>query len=458
MGRTKQPRVSAPPAGLSEEKLREAALLLNLPVANLQSLLSGGAASNLSLPSEGQQQSALQVEPEEVDIDDILEEVPASPSPRSEHSDDVAEWQTRGAEFSEIDGDIDVYPNFNYWVEDPSAVGQPGVQGGLARAPATGFVEPENHMSVPPTWPQQPTQQFGTPQPAAPPPTPQDPAINLSQAISWEILGATMVDQQPLQQSRETSGWTMIEARPSGQRQLQQQGTETRKGDDLQIISVDPLQRQTQARQQRRRGAYEDRGRQEDAGKTRELKACLRCRQQKIRCIIDKGNPKGVCVTCQEMSGPKVHYLPCLRYRLTESSLFRTGKPRGLEFTFRWPVMKLKDIDVWASPEVRTILVESDFYPTPLQLSVRRFVPIPGKDSLHRSWMDHKKGVKKTKETTPYAIVDMHKAKMDMRTYVADNTFPFMDYFMKKPGVDKLSRETYEFARKHMQRTEVSIV
>jgi hypothetical protein len=69
MGRTKQPRVSAPPAGLSEEKLREAALLLNLPVANLQSLLSGGAASNLSLPSEGQQQSALQVEPEEVDID-----------------------------------------------------------------------------------------------------------------------------------------------------------------------------------------------------------------------------------------------------------------------------------------------------------------------------------------------------------------------------------------------------
>jgi hypothetical protein len=120
--------------------------------------------------------------------------------------------------------------------------------------------------------------------------------------------------------------------------------------------------------------------------------------------------------------------------------------------------MKLKDIDVWASPEVRTIWVESDFYPTPLQLSVRRFVPIPGKDSLHRSWMDHKKGIKKTKETTPYAIVDMQKARTDMRTYVADNTFPFMDYFMKKPGVDKLSRETYEFARKHMQRTEVSVV
>jgi hypothetical protein len=69
MGRTKQPRVSAPSAGPSEEKLREAALLLNLPLANLQSLLSGTVASNLSLPSEGQQQSVLQAEPDEVDID-----------------------------------------------------------------------------------------------------------------------------------------------------------------------------------------------------------------------------------------------------------------------------------------------------------------------------------------------------------------------------------------------------
>jgi hypothetical protein len=216
---------------------------------------------------------------------DILEEIPASPSPRgeSENSEDVVEWQTRGAEFSEIDEDIELYPNLNYWVEDPSAAGQPIVQAALSRAPATGFVEPESHMSVPPNWPQQPIQQFGTPQPAAPPPTPQDPAINLSQAIPWEILGSAVVEQHTLQQPRETAGWTMIEARPVGQRKFQQQTTETQKGDDLQIIPVDPLQRQTQARQQRRRGAYEDRGRQEDAGKTRELKACLRCRQQKIR-------------------------------------------------------------------------------------------------------------------------------------------------------------------------------
>jgi len=104
---------------------------------------------------------------------------------------------------------------------------------------------------------------------------------------------------------------------------------------------------------------------------------------------------------------------------------------------------------------VRTILVESDVCPVPLQLSVRKFVPVPGMDSIHRSWMDHKKGEKRTKETTPFAIVDMQKAVQGMRDYVGGNVFSCMDYFLK--GSDKLVRETYEFARKHMQRTDVSV-
>jgi hypothetical protein len=117
--------------------------------------------------------------------------------------------------------------------------------------------------------------------------------------------------------------------------------------------------------------------------------------------------------------------------------------------------MRLKDIDNWANSEVRTILVESDVCQVPLQLTVRKFVPIPGMDSMHRSWMDHKKGVKKTKETTPYAIVDLQKANADMREYVTANVFPCMDFFLK--GSDQLVQDTYQFARMHMQRTDVSL-
>ena len=78
-----------------------------------------------------------------------------------------------------------------------------------------------------------------------------------------------------------------------------------------------------------------------------------------------------------------------MRYKISEVTLYRTGKAPGLEFTFRWPVMKLRDISDWASPEVRTIEVMSDVCSVPLELSVRKFVPIP-QDRLKKSWMDGK--------------------------------------------------------------------
>lgn len=115
--------------------------------------------------------------------------------------------------------------------------------------------------------------------------------------------------------------------------------------------------------------------------------------------------------------------------------------------------MKLKDISEWQSQEIRKIMVQSDVCEVPLKLVVRKFVPIPTKDSLHRSWVDYKRGIKKFKKTTPYAIVNMRNAVYDMREYVRDNVFNCMDFFLL--GSDKWVKETYEFARRHMQRVEV---
>lgn len=80
--------------------------------------------------------------------------------------------------------------------------------------------------------------------------------------------------------------------------------------------------------------------------------------------------------------------------------------------------MKLKDISKWQNEEVRTIQVLSDVCPAPLTLSVRKFVPIP-QDSLKKSWMDGK--VKKYKDTTPFAIINMGAAVKDMEDYVNSN-------------------------------------
>lgn len=116
-----------------------------------------------------------------------------------------------------------------------------------------------------------------------------------------------------------------------------------------------------------------------------------------------------------------------------------------MEFTFRWPVMKLRDISDWADNETRIISVKSDVCPLPLDFTVRRFVPIP-QDSLHKGWMDGK--VKKFKEVTPFAIVNMSAAVKDMREHINAHVFKCIEFFVKDK--DTLVQETYAFARRYM--------
>jgi hypothetical protein len=130
---------------------------------------------------------------------------------------------------------------------------------------------------------------------------------------------------------------------------------------------------------------------------------------------------------------------------LTECVLYRDGKAKGLEFTLRWPKPKLTDTLDWADLQVRTIKVQSDLCEVPLELSVRRFVPIP-QDRLHKSWMDGKE--KKYKKTTPYAIVNMASAVKEMREYLDKHIFKCVEYWLK--GRDAWIQETYRFAAQYM--------
>jgi hypothetical protein len=143
--------------------------------------------------------------------------------------------------------------------------------------------------------------------------------------------------------------------------------------------------------------------------------------------------------------------MPITREIRLTCSWLGTGKAPGLEFTFRWPVMKLKDINKWADDQIRTIQISSDVCPIPLELNVRRFVPLP-QDSQKRGWMDGK--IKKFKETTPFAIVNMSSAVKDMKSYIDTNVLECVKYFLR--GADPLIQETYEFAIKHTERHRVS--
>lgn len=80
--------------------------------------------------------------------------------------------------------------------------------------------------------------------------------------------------------------------------------------------------------------------RRNDTNLTRSLNACVRCRIQrnrvclarvlevplltKIQCVPDPKNPRGPCQPCQQKK-TRLSRLPCLRYKLSDSTLFRTG-------------------------------------------------------------------------------------------------------------------------------------
>ncbi|KAK4456936.1 hypothetical protein QBC42DRAFT_237499 [Cladorrhinum samala] len=73
----------------------------------------------------------------------------------------------------------------------------------------------------------------------------------------------------------------------------------------------------------KRRSPYEG-TKKTDTHLTRQLHACVRCRMQRNRCIPDPSNPRGPCLTCQQRT-VRMSRLPCLRYMVTDTTLFRTG-------------------------------------------------------------------------------------------------------------------------------------
>ncbi|KAK3296365.1 uncharacterized protein B0H64DRAFT_321485 [Chaetomium fimeti] len=346
------------------------------------------------------------------------DEQPNDDDNRDSGSDgEISVWRSSAAEFNNIDDGITKeYEYVDPWGDDFPilAANTAATQGQAIESNTRTSAAALYGLSIQPPWslagadtPYVPSlvSHFTTPSTTVTTPAFSSDTAPVTQQQSWEVIEKPQTSQLP----PPSFGWSTVGGYLGSTVPSPSPGNEDTSGDALRFVSMHPLQPQTSQRVQRR-GPFQDRKRQEETSRTRGLKACVRCRMQRIR---------------------KVHSLPCLRYRLTECTLYRTGKAPGLEFTFRWPVMKLKDISEWESQNLRTVLVKSDVCEVPLKLVVRRFIPIPHKDSIHRSWVDHRNGVKKFKKTTPYAVVNMKNAVQDMRDCA------------------RITAENYHNARKH---------
>ncbi|KAI1647363.1 uncharacterized protein F4817DRAFT_337355 [Daldinia loculata] len=190
-----------------------------------------------------------------------------------------------------------------------------------------------------------------------------------------------------------------------------------------------------------------------ETGSTRKLKACIRCRMQKIKCKADPKDPRGVdCLTCRDIkleSKKVIHRLPCLRWKLAEVALFREG---GLDLTKRWGGTQMKDLgprDWVNSNDVRTIHMVMGSR-RPMVLKVKKFTPIGG-DVTCKYWVDTK-GEKHKIDIEPYALASIWETAERYEEYIYDYARPAIREYAQDRQVDVLVRRTYQAAIEYAQK------
>ncbi|KAL7921290.1 hypothetical protein ACQKWADRAFT_296053 [Trichoderma austrokoningii] len=155
----------------------------------------------------------------------------------------------------------------------------------------------------------------------------------------------------------------------------------------------------------------------------RKVKACVRCRMQKIKCVPDSTDVSGDCLGCRtysKTSKKTIHRMPCYRGKITDAVLFRSG---GLQLTNRWRGTDMKDVGDRVDPTcIRTIYFTLGISTHPIIVDVTEFRPREG-DVVARFWTvpggEH--GVRLRKDLSPFCLADIHKTAAYYQKYIEDH-------------------------------------
>lgn len=127
----------------------------------------------------------------------------------------------------------------------------------------------------------------------------------------------------------------------------------------------------------KKRSAYHG-AKKADTHLTRQVHACVRCRMQRNRCVPDPSNPRGPCLTCQHKT-VRMSRLPCLRYMVTDSILFRTGLDY-MPFYKSHPMIGPYHGDFhlerqWAAAPPKVLCLGQLNGPVNFKVELRKFIP-----------------------------------------------------------------------------------
>ncbi|KAJ3544754.1 hypothetical protein NM208_g2887 [Fusarium decemcellulare] len=184
----------------------------------------------------------------------------------------------------------------------------------------------------------------------------------------------------------------------------------------------------------RRRGPLGAETRKSAALKRQQRLVCVICHLKKEACTFDSSDPDGPCRRC------KLQVMPCVRYRITDTMLYREQKAPYYLFSQRWQSMDLVDITDWASSEIRTIEISLDILHAPSQIKVRKFIPLPG-DLLDETWV--KDGETIVYRLPTYAIANMNEAADSIAQMVEREASNYLWNTVGSLERDSLIWETY---------------
>ncbi|KAI1489816.1 hypothetical protein F5X96DRAFT_591589 [Biscogniauxia mediterranea] len=137
--------------------------------------------------------------------------------------------------------------------------------------------------------------------------------------------------------------------------------------------------------------------------------------------------------------------LPCLRWIITDSSLYREQHMPYQLFSRRWQSMDLVDITDWASSEVKTILISQIFLDAPYEVEVREFVPVEG-DMVDAVWKSG--SVVKRQRAPLYALNSMEKTARMLEKFIDANVATYINGVAG--SLNPLFWQTYQFAFRYI--------
>lgn len=159
------------------------------------------------------------------------------------------------------------------------------------------------------------------------------------------------------------------------------------------------------------------------------------------QCVQNPDGEGAPCLACLKAMNARGGGLPCLRYKITEVRLFKSGQVPGFEWTNRWIDNISDNIGKWASDDVKTIQISKTGSSQHIELRVRRFEPFPG-DKVRRTWVHN--GTQRSVEVPPYALVNLDHAKQAYSRHIMAALGETLGHFAGGRGC--LIRLTYKHA------------